>query len=137
MGYHQTGNLEFMVGYPLYSNNRFIFMYQLDEGWFIVKQKQNTCVLKPKSVNKRAGVFYGGVVLSTEFFRIEKIRILGYSILNTSQFTFSGSSRQWVNLCEDSRFDFYGFIFRILDRQDRPLLKRVIEYILSRYQKDR
>lgn len=62
---------------------------------------------------------------------------IAYFLLPTSQFSCSGSPRENVNLCEDTRFDCYEQNFRRLFKRDRLLLKRVLRYIFSRYQKDR
>ncbi len=62
---------------------------------------------------------------------------LAYYFAMEENFTFSGSNRELVSLGATYKFQFVEHIFRKLYRNNPEILKRILIYILSRYQKDR
>jgi len=62
--------------------------------------------------------------------------LAGYFSMKTNA-TFSGSSRQLITLGMRYQFDGVRHIFQGMYKRDPELLKRVLTYILQRYEKDR
>lgn len=55
----------------------------------------------------------------------------------TSNVTFSGSDRELVSLGMLYKFDHVRHVFQAMAKRDPELLKRIMTYILQRYEKDR